>query len=63
MNFLSNPRPVKTINGKHAGEKTAPKPRKTHSARLPHSVLTSLLAALTVLSLAPAASATQTLVR
>ena len=60
MNFLSNPRPVKTINGKHGGEKAAPKPRKTHLRTSAYPVLTLMLAALILLSLAPAASATQT---
>ena len=60
MNFLSNLRPVKAVNGKHAGEKSAPQPKKTHLRTSAYLVLTLMLAALTLLSLAPAASATQT---
>ncbi len=60
MNFLNNPCPVEGVNGKHAGERTAPKWEKTHLRTSAYLVLTLMLAALMVLGLAPAASATHT---
>ncbi len=60
MNFLNNPCPVEGVNGKHAGERTAPKWEKTHLRTSAYLVLTLMLAALILLSLAPAASATHT---